>query len=191
MPADDELLADYREASEDARYRDRLLYNSYYLAIILLVFLAQLVVTVAVNGHRLFVAGTLFGGGVLYLLLTAWAVGVRKSRNNAWARREKIEEKIGQLQTNQYAGLKIGPEEQEIPAEIESELGDDPAGWSVALAYAKKRRQISDIPEIVQFLDPDLVTWFLIPVSIILVGLSILVFITELARLWLGWVLMM
>jgi|GEM_PF-5955211 len=201
-PASDAVLADYEAAGEDARYRDRLLYNSYYLAIIVLVFLAQLVATFLVNGASQFVPLVFFGGSVLYLFLTAWAIGVRRSRNNAWARREEIETERQDLKTNRYAALEDGPnqpptvdqsnddseetgtEDGEKSAEENSEDDEDErTSLEIAVEYAKENHSLSDIPDIVHLLDPDLVSWFLLPVTALLLFLGVA---TSLAELWSG-----
>lgn len=155
------LLTDYREAGEDARYRDRLLYNSYYLAIILLVFVVQTLATLIANGLRGIATIVLFGSGLLYLFLIAWAVGVRRSRNNAWKRRENIENEFEDaLRTNEYAALKTG------------KYKDGEKGLRAAYEYARQEPRLSEIPNVVHRADIDFVGWLLVPVAILSFFLS-------------------
>lgn len=159
------LLADYREAGEDARYRDRLLYNSYYLAIVLLVFVIQALATLIANGLRIIASIVLFGSGLLYLFLTAWAVGVKRSRDNAWERRENIEEKFGDdLRTNEYAALNAG-----------SNRNAEKKGLGAAYEHALRNPSLTEIPKIVRLADINFLTWLLIPTAILSFILSVAV----------------
>lgn len=160
----EELLHDHEQASEDARYRDRLLYNSYYLATVVFLLLTQSVFTLITNDMSIFLPIIFLSGGFIYSLLTAWAIGVRRSRDNAWERRGNIEDKIQQLHTNSYSSLNKGKYNN-----------DDADGLKDALSYIRNNcRSFSDIPDIFAYINPDLVSWFLIPVTIILFSLGLI-----------------
>jgi len=158
------LQVDYQEASEDARYRDRLLYSSYYLAIILLVFIIQLTVTVITHFHMIFAASVLFGGGVLYLLLTAWAIGVKESRNASWKRRKEIEKTVEHLNANSYAD--VGDTyKQTISKELDTDIDENTNKFKVVLTYLCKNFRLESIVTAMMFMNPNLIWWLLLPVT--------------------------
>lgn len=105
------LLTDYEVASADARYRDRLIGFSYYLALVVGGLLLNGTVTV-LGGSSLADPGTyalLAGIGAIsavnFALLLAFTDSVRAGRDSAWARRDEIEQYLrttrqGVLDTN-------------------------------------------------------------------------------------------
>lgn len=160
----EQLLHDHEQASEEARYRDRLIYNSYYLAVIVFFLLAQSTLTIVTSDRSDLLPIVFFSGGIIYLLLTAWALGVRDARNNAWQRKSEIESKFDDIQTNEYTKLDAGEFKREKTADSLSE----------AIKYAFQNfRTWSDIPDIVSYADPDFISWFLIPLSVLFSILSI------------------
>jgi hypothetical protein len=159
-----ELLHDHSEAGEEARYRDRLLYNSYYLSVIVLFLIAQAALTLVVNGRAGLLWVVFLSGGFVYLLLTSWAVKVRESRNSAWRRRRRIEEELTSVQINAFAAL----EADEVKQETQS-------GFSDIMTHIRENlRRPSDIPPILAYLNPDLVYWLLLPLGILMLILGVI-----------------
>jgi hypothetical protein len=101
------LLTDYRQASEEARYRDEILQSShFYVSIIFIAGLAATLtqaLTTASSGILLSFVG--FAGAFTFFVIRSYVKSFKNSRNSAWNRRRVIEEIIqeeypGTLRTN-------------------------------------------------------------------------------------------
>lgn len=169
-PRAEQLFHDHEQASEEARYRDRLLYNTYYLATIVLFLVGQSALTVITNNRTDLLPIVLFSGSIIYFLLTAWATGVRESRNNAWARREKIESLFRNLRTNEYTKLATGPNKRSRSDTLSEGVSKE----------IRNIRSFSDLSNVIALIDPDLVTWFLFPASFLLFVLGVITSIPHL-----------
>jgi hypothetical protein len=158
----EELFHDYEQANEEARYRDRLIYNSYYLSVIVFFFISQSILTAIVNDEYFLLPIIFFSGSFIYILLTGWALSVIDSRNSAWSRLNDIEEQIDSLESNQYTSLVKGP------------IKRDTADNFKQIAYRFTTiRSISDIPDFLKYANPDLLNWFLLPIAILLFLLGV------------------
>jgi len=124
----DTLLTDYQVASEDARYRDRLVNQSYYLAFVigsLLLSGAISVVTtesVGVETELLVLALISALGAVSFKLLLVYVESFRNSRNSAWARRDEIESYLrseypGVMETNASLSSSMNFDYEHAPEE--------------------------------------------------------------------------
>ena len=91
------LLTDYETASEEARYRDRLLHQSYYLSIVVggLIVNGILATVSNVDNSPLFTYGAVAAlcglGAASFILLLVYTASFVDSRHCAWARRKQIE----------------------------------------------------------------------------------------------------
>jgi hypothetical protein len=85
----------YKIAGAEARYRDQMLFTTFYLSLVALAVLLQVVIGLYRNGQILFVmvvsaiAATGFGN------LLWWSYSTKQARNRAYGFRSKIEEKFG------------------------------------------------------------------------------------------------
>lgn len=93
----DALLVDYQTASEEARYRDRLITQTFYLAFVVGGLLLNGAITtvsdlpVISRGRYLALTSICGLGAVSFFLLLVFADSFRHSRDSAWARRDEIE----------------------------------------------------------------------------------------------------
>ena len=93
----DALLTDYQTASEEARYRDRLITQTFYLTFVVGGLLLNGAITVfsdlpvTSSGRYLALASVCGLGAVSFFLLLVFADSFRHSRDSAWARRDEIE----------------------------------------------------------------------------------------------------
>jgi hypothetical protein len=92
----EDLLVEYRELSEEVRYRDGLMHNSYYLiAIALIFFMGNIISWTEGNFHRLFqiesIALFFSFGGLLLMFISAVMYTYNEKRNRAESRRADIE----------------------------------------------------------------------------------------------------
>ncbi|GAA0723060.1 hypothetical protein J2744_001417 [Halorubrum trapanicum] len=93
----DALLVDYQTASEEARYRDRLITQTFYLAFVVGGLLLNGAITIfsdlsVTPSGRYFALALICGlGAVSFFLLLVFADSFRHSRDSAWARRDEIE----------------------------------------------------------------------------------------------------
>jgi hypothetical protein len=87
------LLVDYRVAAEDARYRDRFLHYTYYLAVVALGLVLSAAESVfALATARLWVLAPVgFVGAFIFGTLLVWSESFREARNSSWARQDEIE----------------------------------------------------------------------------------------------------
>lgn len=105
-----EKLAEYEAASEEARYRDRLLFSSYYLALIFLGVLVQLAFGAYDDGNFTLLTVLSLFGGYSFLLLAGWSYFLRHARNAAWDRRGRLESDLS-IRLNERITTEIGEPE--------------------------------------------------------------------------------
>lgn len=95
-------IMEYKESSEDARYRDQLLFTSFYLSLIFLGISGGVVIDIfqqTLNPVLLFAVSTF--ALVAFFILFSWSYSVKAARNKAWSRRREIEENELELFLNQ------------------------------------------------------------------------------------------
>ncbi|WP_435146033.1 hypothetical protein [Halobaculum sp. P14] len=88
----DLLLADYESAGDDARNKETLLIQSFYVSLALFGLLLDVANGLYWNGrHRELLAVSLLGA-FLFFLLGNWSARYRQGRDAAWDRRSEIED---------------------------------------------------------------------------------------------------
>lgn len=106
------ILVDYQAASEDARYRDRLITQTFYLAFVVGGLLLNGIITVVFQSSVTPVARfswltvVTLVGLVSFIILLVFVESFQNSRDSAWARRSEIESYVrssypGVLGTNE------------------------------------------------------------------------------------------
>jgi hypothetical protein len=95
------LLRDHESAGDDARYRDRLVYYGFYLALIFSGILIDTLLGLFAERQLLALfAVAAFGSGGFYVL-SVWTKSLYGARNALWNRRRQIENEVGR----HYPGL--------------------------------------------------------------------------------------
>lgn len=94
------LLVDYEAAAEDARYRDRILHYTYYLAVVILGLVLNGIVTVlSLDPPKAWLLIPMGGiGTIMMTVLLMWSESFREGRDASWARRSEIEEYLKSIQ---------------------------------------------------------------------------------------------
>lgn len=128
------LLVDYQTASEDARYRDRLITQTFYLTFVVGGLLLNGSITLLFQSSvepeaRYFVLAVIsFVGVVSFTILLVFVESFQKSRESAWARRGEIESYVrsaypGTLATNESitGSLTLANSDEEAETDESSE----------------------------------------------------------------------
>ncbi|ADB59345.1 hypothetical protein Htur_0447 [Haloterrigena turkmenica DSM 5511] len=86
------LVVDYESAGEDARNKETLLIQSFYVSLVLFGLLLDVGYRLAQQEEQLALFGLSTLGVVLFGLLANWSVRYRQGRDASWDRRSEIED---------------------------------------------------------------------------------------------------
>ena len=85
-------IEEYKIASAEARYRDRMLFTSFYLSLVALAVLLQIVLNLFNNNQHFAVVVVSLVSAVGFTNLLWWSSATKRARNKAWGRRKELEQ---------------------------------------------------------------------------------------------------
>jgi len=101
-PNDRIALEEYKIAGSEARYRDKMLFTSFYLSLVALAVLLQIVLGLFGDQQLLSVIVVSIVAAAGFVNLLWWSSATKQARNKAWGRREELEEKLSSIELNRY-----------------------------------------------------------------------------------------
>jgi hypothetical protein len=95
-------LEEYKIASAEARYRDRMLFTSFYLSLVALAVLLQVALGLFDQQRYRAIAVVSVVAATGFAILLWWSYATTRVRNKAWGRRTDIEDGVGRVELNHY-----------------------------------------------------------------------------------------
>lgn len=141
------LLTDYRTASEDAKYRDSLITQTFYLSFVVGGLLLNGMITILFQSQVtpptrfLSLAIITLIGVISFAILLVFVESFQKSRNSAWARRSEIESYV----RSKYPGT-LGTNESiaRVLSFADPDEGDAESHGTLGFSLARYRSKFAD-----------------------------------------------